>query len=370
MSAALQANGDGFESRARAFARIHVATDTSTFASNVHASVTLLEADRSYPLTQMTRYVEGEAWVCSPCSAYGDYAIEELQRFGASIAIRPLTWLCGGLNRWLRAAHFDRAVTINNWLLSTNLYPHDASPRVELLRDAAIAAAPSHSVWLRSLNARHNAAWLNAAQRAGFELIPSRQVYLIDEPRDAVRRHENLERDLRLLDRTSLARSRGSFQTADYEAMAKLYAQLYLDKYSHLNPQYTAAFLQAWHRAGLLEIEALRDENGEMCAVVGTFAIENTVTAPIVGYDTNLPQTLGLYRMLMASVVAAAIDRGRCINFSAGAAEFKRLRGATAEIEYSAVYSAHLPKSRRRAIRVVRTIAERVGVPFMKKYRL
>jgi Acetyltransferase (GNAT) domain len=370
MNAALQAHDGGFDSRARAFARIHTATDTSAFASNIHATVTLLEADRSYPMTQMTQYLEGEAWVCSPCSAYGDYAIEELQRFGDSAAIRPLAWLCGGLNRWLRAAQFDRAVTINNWLLSTNLYPNDASPRVELLRDAAIAAAPSHSVWLRSLNARHNAAWLSAAKRAGFELIPSRQVYLIDEPRDAIARHANLDRDLRLLDRTSLLRSRGGFETVDYEAMATLYAQLYLDKYSHLNPQYTASFLQAWHRAGLLEIEALRESGGRMCAVVATFALENTVTAPIVGYDTALPQSRGLYRMLMASVVAAAIERGRGINFSAGAAEFKRLRGATAEIEYSAVYCAHLPKWRRRAVGVVRTLAERVGVPFMRKYRL
>jgi hypothetical protein len=370
MSVALRPSTDEFESRTQAFARIHAGTDTSPFAGNVHASVTLLEADRSYPLTQMTQSITGEAWVCSPCSAYGDYAIEELQRFGASAAIRPLTWLCGGLNRWLRAAQFDRAVTINNWLLSTNLYPNDASPCVERMRDAAIAVAPTHAVWLRSLNARHNAAWLSAAKRAGFELIPSRQVYLIDEPRDAIRRHANLQRDMRLLDRTSLVRSRGGFESQDYVTMAKLYAQLYLDKYSHLNPQYTAAFLQAWHRAGLLEIEAVRDESGRMCAVVGTFALENTVTAPIVGYDTALPQDLGLYRMLMASVVAAAIERRRCINFSAGAAQFKRLRGATAAIEYSAVYSAHLSKSRRRAIGVVRAIAERVGVPFMKKYRL
>lgn len=355
---------------AQAFARIHAAADTSAFAKNIHASVSVLDADRAYPLTSMDHYIEGEAWVCSPCSAYGDYAIEELQRFGASAATRPLTWLCGGLNRWLRQAQLDRAVTVNNWLLSTNLYYDDGAPRVDALRDAAIAAAPTHSVWLRSLNARYNRAWLEAAQRAGFELIPSRQVYLIDEPRAAVRSHANLERDLRLRDRTSFERCRGEFTTADYEDMAKLYAQLYLDKYSHLNPHYTAAFLQAWHRERLLEIEAFRDERGRMCAVVGTFALENTVTAPIVGYDTALPQQLGLYRMLMASVVAGAIEQRRRINFSAGAADFKRLRGATAEIEYSAVYSGHLPKWRRRPIAVVRTIAERVGVPFMKKYRL
>jgi hypothetical protein len=100
------------------------------------------------------------------------------------------------------------------------------------------------------------------------------------------------------------------------------------------------------------------------------FAVESTMTAPIVGYDTQLPQQLGLYRMLMAMVVEAAVARQQRINFSAGAAQFKRLRGATPEIEYSAVFSAHLSKSRQRPIATVRRIAERIGVPFMKKYQL
>jgi hypothetical protein len=308
--------------------------------------------------------------VCSPCSAYGDYAIEELERFSNSPALRPLRWLCNGLHHWLRAAEFDRAVTLNNWLLSTNLYPTHSAEQLAAWRDASIATYPQHAVWLRSLNWRQNATWLRAAIAAGFELIPSRQVYLIDDVRAAAARHHNARVDLKMITRTKFTRSRACFSELDYERMAQLYALLYLDKYSRLNPQYTATFLAAWHRAGLLELHAWRDDENSICAVVGTFELEKTITAPIVGYDTRMPQSAGLYRLLMASVMEAAINTRVRINFSAGAAEFKRLRGATAELEYSAVFARHLPKKRQRAIAAVRSLTTRLGVPFMRKFQL
>jgi len=358
-----------FVGRAHAFTAIHANTATPAFVANCHASVTSLDAE-SLPLTVVDSYRAGEAWVCSPCSAYGDYAIEELERFSHSFALRPLHWLCAGLNHCLRAADFDRAVTLNNWLLSTNLYPSEGADRLSAWRDAAIAAYPHHALWLRSLNWRYNAPWLRAALTAGFELIPSRQVYLIDDVTSALRQHHNARMDLKLLGRTRFTRSRGNFSARDYRRMEQLYAMLYLDKYSRLNPHYTAAFLAQWHRAGLLELHAFRDEHEEVCAVVGTFSLESTMTAPIVGYDTGLPPSRGLYRLLMASVMEQAIVARARINFSAGASEFKRLRGATSELEYSAVYSRHLPARRRRAITAVRVLAERVGVPFMRKFQL
>ena len=359
-----------FTQRAQAFAAIHSGSPTNAFVTNCDATVRFLPDNRSPPVTLVTDYRPGQAWVCSPCSAYGDYAIEELERFSRARVLRPLHWLCSGMNRWLRAAEFDRAATINNWLLSTNLYPSMGAERLIEWRDASIAEHPDHAVWLRSLNGRYNASWLDAAVAAGFELIPSRQVYLIDDARAAAARHHNARVDLKLLARTHLTRSHTGFNSRDYERMAQLYAMLYLDKYSRLNPQYTAAFLAAWHRAGLLALEAFRNDDGMICAIVGTFALESTITAPIVGYDTRAPQSAALYRLLMASVMESAMATRARINFSAGAAKFKRLRGATAELEYSAVYARHLSRRRQRAVSAVRSLAAHVGVPFMQKFEL
>jgi hypothetical protein len=113
-----------------------------------------------------------------------------------------------------------------------------------------------------------------------------------------------------------------------------------------------------------------RDERGALQAVVGVFAIGRTLTAPIVGYDTAQPQRLGLYRLLMAAVYDLAARSEYRINLSAGAAGFKRLRGGTGTIEYSAVYTRHLSRDRQRAVDMLATMASGIGEPIMRKFKL
>lgn len=360
-----------FDSQAHAFCDIHVGHDTQPFVVNLQTNVTTLELGaRWFPVTVSDDY-RGGAWVCSPCTAYGDYAIEELQRFAHPVLTWPVTAICQSLASWFRRSQLDRAVTVNNWLLSTNLYPSCARGEVRTIRDRCTSRWPTHSIWLRSVNARQNPDWLAQLVAEGFELIPSRQVYLVDSLSQVAQRPGDLKVDLQLLRKSTFVRVTASeFTAVDFVRAEHLYAQLYIDKYSPLNPQYSAAFLRVWHQHGLLQLEGLRDEAGVLQAVVGIFQIGATLTAPIVGYNTTLPRRLGLYRMLMACVSDSAIRCSGTINFSAGAAHFKRLRGATAEIEYSAVYCAHLPASRQRPIHMLRAATNRIGVPIMKRFQL
>jgi len=228
---------------------------------------------------------------------------------------------------------------------------------------------PDHAVWFRSLNHEQHADWIAALAAAGFELIPTRQVYLFRDLK-AMRR-QNLRHDLALWRKTPLQRvAHEDFSEADFARAEALYAQLYLDKYSRLNPQYTAAFLRAWHRAGLLTLSGFRDGEGVLQAVVGQFVQGGVSTAPIVGYNTALPQRLGLYRLLMAQVMLGAMEQDSVLNLSAGAAGFKRLRGGVPAIEYSAVQARHLPEPTQRALRFLRAATTRFGVPIMKRFEL
>jgi hypothetical protein len=64
------------------------------------------------------------------------------------------------------------------------------------------------------------------------------------------------------------------------------------------------------------------------------------------------------------------MELGGRLNFSAGAAGFKRLRGGVPAIEYSAVYARHLPRKTRNAIGVLSLATRRVGAPLLSKYGL
>jgi hypothetical protein len=229
---------------------------------------------------------------------------------------------------------------------------------------------PQHAIWFRSLNCRYNPDWLAQLSNLGFDLVPSRQVYLYDRINFDVRLHANLRRDVKLMRaRRHDVVEAGTWSAADFARAAELYEKLYIKKYSRLNPHYGGDFLFDWHAAGLLNLIGYRGESGELEAVVGMFECERTISAPIVGYDTGSPPRRGLYRLLMASVFEAAASSGQRINLSAGAAEFKRLRGGIATIEYSAVYTKHLPIKRQRAIRVLSRLATSLGEPLMRKFQ-
>jgi hypothetical protein len=368
-SCVANAGASGFARDAERFGAIHCDTSSIAFAGNLATCTELLRAgDFAMPAT-INDGEPGNAWVCSPLTTYYRYALEEMQRTLHPLLSKPLALLCNACGHALERARIDRAVALNNWLLSTNLYP-PLQPLTGLV-DAALRRWPGHALWFRSLNAEQNGDWLEALRTLDFVLIPSRRVYLFSDLHAKARQHENLKRDLRLLREAPMqCVDQPTLFDEDYVRIADLYGRLYLEKYSRLNPQYTPRFMQCWHQAGLLKFKLFKDADGTLQAAVGMFRQGSTITAPIVGYNTDLPRSLGLYRLLMASVFEEAMATGATVNLSAGAAHFKRLRGGKPVIEYSAVLARHLPAYTRRAISLLHLLTTSIGVPVMERYEL
>ncbi|HEY5800173.1 MAG TPA: hypothetical protein VIT92_08125 [Burkholderiaceae bacterium] len=356
---------------AQEFSRIHGGADTAPFIRNLHARIEAVAwGDDSMPVT-VNSGEAGNAWVCSPLATYRDYAVEEIRRNLPGAAAGPLSLLCRGFGYALQRAGIDRAVALNNWLLSTNLYPPLQQGLLRRQLDDALQRWPGHALWFRSLNDGMNADWLAALRQLDFVLIPSRQVYLYGDDPLALQTHGNFQRDLRMLHATALHRTDGSdFTDADYVQAAHLYEELYLQKYTPLNPQYTPLFIRSWHRAGLLQLRGFRDAHGTLIGVVGIFRQGGALTAPILGYSMALPQTAGLYRLLIAAVLEEAMQTRATVNLSAGAAHFKRLRGGKPAIEYSAVLATHMPASTQRAIAMLSALTIRFGIPIMRRFEL
>ena len=311
---------------------------------------------------------QGQTWVASPLSMYADYAQEETSRHMPRLASASVNAILSGLETWLKRANFAHAAMLNNWLVSTNLYPSLHTESVERLMAQALQRFPHHALWWRSLNPHHHADWLQYLQQQGFLLLPSRRIYLLDQPHTAKQRLSNWRKDVRLLRQSPVH----ALEAADFaapevcEQALRLYQQLYTDKYSLLNPQYTLTWLQAMQHSGLLHVQGLRHHNGDLVSVAGSLTNHRHLVTPFLGFDTHAPKQCGYYRMasLMATDLAIALNKD--MNRSAGAGHFKRQRGAHAMMEYSAVYVRHLPKRQQQAHELVRLLCARVGKPLME----
>jgi len=221
------------------------------------------------------------------------------------------------------------------------------------------------------LNEHSNAQLINSFKDNGFMLIPSRQVYIFGQGLSVCMDRHNTKIDLKALEKTEhKVIAHDDIAATDYARIVELYNLLYIDKYSHHNPQFTAECIAHWHQKKLLTIMGLRNEQGVLDGVLGFFEQNGITTAPLVGYDTKLPRQFALYRILMALALKRAHDKNLTLNLSSGAADFKQLRGGQAFIEYSAVYINHLPRFNRFVWKLTNFLLTYIGIPIMKAFKL
>jgi hypothetical protein len=309
-------------------------------------------------------------YVCCPSAAYLDYARDELRHFTAHPVLKSvLGGLIGMARPLLAAAGLDRQVQPNNWLLSTNILPDLGAAEIMAATAMLSEQWPEHAVVWRSVNTVNHVQLKARFEAAGYVALASRQVYLFDARYDPPSIGRDEKRDAKLLAQSDFIPTR-QFTSDDFARMAGLYQALYLDKYTPLNPRYTAEFLERAYTGGLLDLVGLRGPSGSLDGIIGMFRQGDTLTAPVVGYDTGLPPEVGLYRRLMALALTRARQERLLYNMSGGAAAFKRNRGGVPALEYMMVYNQHLSPMRRAATRLIRLILDGVGVPLLQRFAL
>lgn len=344
---------------------------------NVRTRLELLEVgDHRFPVSVNDGTdPAGNSYVVSPGTMYHRYADWELRRLGRPLLTFPLRILVAGVGVLLARAEVDRIVWVNNWLVSTNIHPGGWDGRGLAEAMAGLRRRhPGHAIGLRSLNRVCDGPLMETLLRQGCLEVPSRQVYLFDgrsgPDAEFLRRH-NTRIDARALERTPYRTETGDdLSEADFSRLRELYNLLYLDKYCPLNPMYSSEWIRRGRDEGWLEIRVLRAPHGRIDAVVGWFSGHGVLTAPLVGYDTRLPVSAGLYRLATQLCLREAAARRCVLNFSSGAPGFKRLRGGVAAIESSLLLVDHLPWARRATWKVLGVVLRRVGVPFLRRWKL
>ncbi|SFK90374.1 hypothetical protein SAMN03159341_10267 [Paenibacillus sp. 1_12] len=346
----------------------------TAFIENVTTELwILLIDDIVVPLTVNDKEYDN-CYVCSPYTHYVTYAKHELVLLQQPALERILAVLLSTIGVGLRLGRLNQTVHINNWLLSTNLYVNLTRLQLKAIVDYVSTHFPGHSLAWRSLNLTTTSSQMDSLDDLGCRFIPSRQIYLLPTDQTAglpSKARWLIKRDYDLLKKNGYQLIHpDELKKTDIPRLRDLYNALYLDKYSRCNPWFNEQFLDLARHEQLLNLYALRHiETGRIDAVLGYFNREGIMTTPVFGYDTQLPQATGLYRMLSAVLIRLALEHGYLLHESSGAAQFKRNRGAAADIEYTAIYDQHLPRYRQWGWSLLGQVLNRIGVPLMKRYK-
>ena len=345
--------------------------DSTSMIANVITTGAILKSGCMFFPVTINNEEYDNSYVCSPYTACVSYAQEEMDKLNNKLLEIVLGGISQTLGLFLKKAKINQVVCVNNWMLSTNLYPLWNGADIPEICDYFTKEFPEHALVFRSLNEHSNAELLNSLKSNRFIIVPSRQVYIFDRDISPFTTRNNTQIDIKTLKKTEYEIiNHGDLKESDYLRIVELYNLLYLEKYSKHNPQFTKGCVAYWHKKKLLTMIGLRNKEGMLDGIIGFFEMDGITSAPLVGYDTNIHKQKAIYRMLMALAIGRANDEGLILNLSSGAAEFKRLRGGQPFIEYSAVYINHLPMGKRLVWRLTNLLLTYLGVPIMKVFKL
>ena len=354
---------------------------TRAVASNVDAELSVVEiSGERLPMTvppsvrpsARSASADPQSYVVSPVTHYLHYAREEVGELRSRVARLAARGLLRALAVMLAVSHVDDIAFVGNALVSTNLQPQVAEAELAELTTVLRSTYPRLAIGWRSVHGR-GSLLPEMLRRSGYRLIPARSVLFTDtrgigwaRMRDTVRDRAVYEKSAYVARPAVIDPATGMSSLPVRERIAQLYTQLYVDKYSRLNPRYTAAFIGVAQQSGLLEFVLLEHEvDARIDGVFGFRVADGFLAAPVLGYDTSLPQEWGLYRMLSYLVARTAHENGVQLHNSSGVAEFKRNRGAEPEFEYTAVYTRHLPWRHRAGWALLETVVRTVAVPLV-----
>jgi hypothetical protein len=351
-----------------------ISINTQLYISNIKTSFKLLVINNiALPISINDSELQN-AYTCSPYTHHISYAYDEL-RFIPNGLLRFLCWLLlAPFNLFFRITKANKIVVVNNWLLSTCLYPDISNNNVSEITKHIKKTYSSHTIQWRSLLRSQHTELIDTLQDNGYILVPSRQVY-IWKPKyyknSNKRQRKNFNQDKKILQSPDMSITPMNIESGSEIKRAKdLYQKLYIDKYSTYNPQLTNAFFELVQRLGIIDVYYLHHQQLEQDAVIGIFRNDTTVTVPMLGYDVDQPAARKMYRACSAMSYQVAQNNNLTCNKSSGVPEFKRNRGCKPEMEYSAVYVRHLPWYRRIIWLTVASVLNNVAAPLMKKYEL
>lgn len=325
-----------------------------------------------YILTVTEDVIKANSYPVSMNTMIFDYSKDELVKISNQTLKSILFIFINFFEHVFKISKIDTNIFLNSYIFSTNFFNKKwETLDIDYLVKNIISRYINKAIILRSVNEVQNPNLYKRLLKDGWVKLVSRQVYIFKNW-EKILEHHNTKLDLRLLSSAKYSfRELDGNNFEDFQLAEDFYNKLYLDKYSRNNIQYTAKYLQELHLNNLIVLRLLIDnENNTPVGVVGITGEDGVITAPIVGYNTNLDKKEALYRRIIIYIIKYAKDNNLLLNLSSGASDFKIRRGADAQLEYMFVYTKHLSIGRKIFWKLLAMISEYIYGPLLVKLKL
>lgn len=309
------------------------------FNLKTNVKVLKLSTEREVIIT-INKKKYSNTYTVSPFSHFITYCYDELYCLKNKILeliLRPIIYLLGLV---FKACRINNIVIVNSLMLSTNLIINLSFQELEEIKKYLIKNYPKSTIVFRSLNNYFYSNIVTSLEKLDFKKLPSRQIYLLKKS-DALNKsaRKKINQDYKLILKNDL-KIIDIKETIYSTEIVKLYNMLYIDKYSKSNPMIKKTFVEFLINNDKFIFKGLINKDKELLGVIGCFVVNNTLTTPILGYDTS--KDINLYRMLTSLINELGEELSCNIHRSSGVGQFKKLRGSKKEIEYIYYYNEHL----------------------------
>jgi hypothetical protein len=278
------------------------------------------------------------------------YPYDELKIYFANYKYSLICFIIKLMTFWL---DLD-AIYINNLLVSTNLYEKDFYQEIEKETFEEVVCYKKPLV-VRNILQKN----LSVFENMGFVRIISRHVNILENYNTLTKKQkkqinydgnklkELIKNGLVIKGYNSTPNLQHeqitNIESVPFSKLRNLYKQLYHDKYSKFNPDFTEDWIKLFvssNNTGLIWIES----NNIPIGVVGYYYTRDVLTTPLFGYDTSFSfdKKYSLYRALSYLVHIEAKRLDKIEHRSGGCKDFKKQRGTVGENEYILVKYNHL----------------------------
>lgn len=270
----------------------------------------------------------------------------------------------------LKGIKINKVVIVNNWLLTTNIYPDLTLLQTNEITDFFQRRFPDHTIIFRSLYQRKCSSLARDLKQQHYRVIGTRFVYLYD-PDDkqhfTSKTHYHHRRDRRLLESEGYQVVRNEMiQEGEIGRLLQLYNYTYISKHTSYSPQYTEKFIKKAIEKKFFNLIGLK-KDGDIQGVMGCCMRNGTMIVPFLGFDPSKGEPNHLYRMLTILAIDEAEKEQMLLNDGSGGATPKLKRGMKACPEYIAIYDRHLPWHRRLFWALAEKVVNHIAFPLIEK---